>query len=314
MTCSNCGIKNEKNTYFCIRCGTKLYSAVLKCQNSNQSDMIFYVLKQTTNIGRDRNNDIVIPDSQVSRRHAQIYTEKEQFILKDRDSHNGTLVNNKIIDMAELKNRDIIQLGNMRFLFQTDNISEPISTNPDEQIIAQVNQTLSMIDHSYLKSHTVKEAIAVIIDMLIEISLCQRGYLILYGPEKENKFTLARNIKAETISDENIKISSTAVKKALKTEEIVFAENMPLDSNFSAQESIVKLQLMSLVCIPLIATNPKSQYNNYGFRMNGKLILGMLYADTWQINQILPPKRKEILKTVSPQILHTIESILTFQK
>ena len=44
-------------------------------------------------MGRDARNDIRILDSEVSRNHATIQRVKDEFVLTDRNSSNGTLVN-----------------------------------------------------------------------------------------------------------------------------------------------------------------------------------------------------------------------------
>ena len=64
-------------------------------------------------IGRAHDNDIVISDSSVSRYHLEIIkTNDGIFIIKDLDSRNGTYVNGRKIKESELKDTDIIRIGN----------------------------------------------------------------------------------------------------------------------------------------------------------------------------------------------------------
>lgn len=44
-------------------------------------------------IGRDEDNDIVLPDRKVSRRHAIIRLERGRWVLEDQGSRNGTFIN-----------------------------------------------------------------------------------------------------------------------------------------------------------------------------------------------------------------------------
>jgi hypothetical protein len=54
---------------------------------------IFSLDKNEIFIGRDLNNDIVINDPEVSRRHARMYIQGANFVLEDLGSTNGTTVN-----------------------------------------------------------------------------------------------------------------------------------------------------------------------------------------------------------------------------
>ena len=44
-------------------------------------------------IGRDPSNDLVLPDALVSRRHAVIECRANQYVIRDCNSSNGSLVN-----------------------------------------------------------------------------------------------------------------------------------------------------------------------------------------------------------------------------
>jgi hypothetical protein len=63
-------------------------------------------------VGRDPGQcDIVISDPNVSRLHAWVTVKKEEVVVIDRGSTNGTYVNNVKVENAKLKSGDVIQLG-----------------------------------------------------------------------------------------------------------------------------------------------------------------------------------------------------------
>jgi pSer/pThr/pTyr-binding forkhead associated (FHA) protein len=68
-------------------------------------------------IGRADQCDIPINDSSVSRKHASIETKDGRFLLRDLQSTNGTVVNNKRIDAAVLNHGDKIRIGRAVFKF-----------------------------------------------------------------------------------------------------------------------------------------------------------------------------------------------------
>jgi adenylate cyclase len=69
------------------------------------------LLKQETTIGRSKENDIVLLDHTVSRKHAKITKTDRGHFLSDLGSYNGTLVNETPIQSALLKHEDVIKIG-----------------------------------------------------------------------------------------------------------------------------------------------------------------------------------------------------------
>lgn len=69
-------------------------------------------------IGRTPDNDIVIDNLAVSRLHAVLEEEKGNYYIRDCDSLNGTLLNNKKIGRARLENGDEICIGKHTILFR----------------------------------------------------------------------------------------------------------------------------------------------------------------------------------------------------
>jgi pSer/pThr/pTyr-binding forkhead associated (FHA) protein len=78
-----------------------------------------YDLKGTSNIGRARNeNQIVLEDVTVSRRHAWIKVEGEDFFIFDVGSANGTFVNDEPVrDPRRLESGDVVRFGDAAFVF-----------------------------------------------------------------------------------------------------------------------------------------------------------------------------------------------------
>ena len=69
--------------------------------------------------GRHPNSDIFLDDVTVSRKHATFRRAEGVFLVRDVGSLNGTYVNRKRIDQAELKTRDEVQIGKFRLVFLT---------------------------------------------------------------------------------------------------------------------------------------------------------------------------------------------------
>src|SRR3989338_446986 len=85
-----------------------------------ESGVKYQLLGKEITIGREYSNDIVIEDKQASRLHAIISKEGGSFYIKDLNSQNGTLLNNKPVSFAELSNGDEIKIGDTNFIFYKD--------------------------------------------------------------------------------------------------------------------------------------------------------------------------------------------------
>ena len=82
-------------------------------------------------IGRQSDNDIVLTDElMVSRYHAAIAVEQGRYILYDRDSANGTWVNERRIFRHELTPGDRIQIWQSQFIFTTSEETIPSTPAP----------------------------------------------------------------------------------------------------------------------------------------------------------------------------------------
>lgn len=75
------------------------------------SPPIFEISKSEIKIGRHSDNDIVIDNIRVSRHHARIIKEGEDWFIEDLGSSNGTFVNGKKIKKALVSDKDSVLIG-----------------------------------------------------------------------------------------------------------------------------------------------------------------------------------------------------------
>ncbi len=93
--------------------------AVLTMRQGPKPGQRFIIRKGNITIGRLPANDVSIPDQQVSRHHATITWENEQFFIRDLGSANGTTVNGVLISApCPLRDGDVIGLGEILLTFQ----------------------------------------------------------------------------------------------------------------------------------------------------------------------------------------------------
>lgn len=76
------------------------------------------LVKPVSVLGRSRECDIVVPDLNVSRQHAEIRLEGGAYWLVDLASTNGTMVNGKRVKRVKLENGDRIEAGSSELVFE----------------------------------------------------------------------------------------------------------------------------------------------------------------------------------------------------
>ena len=77
-----------------------------------------YDLEGTTNVGRSQDNQVVLDDPTVSRNHAWIKAEGEEFLVFDVGSANGTFVNDERVEApTHLENGDVVRFGEVELVF-----------------------------------------------------------------------------------------------------------------------------------------------------------------------------------------------------
>jgi hypothetical protein len=84
----------------------------------------FPLTKDSSTLGRHRNNDIMISDPKVSSFHARIDRTPEGHVLVDLKSRNGSYVNGRRTDTAVLRTGDEIRVGMARLTYKVDYIAQ----------------------------------------------------------------------------------------------------------------------------------------------------------------------------------------------
>jgi FHA domain len=78
-----------------------------------------YPLLPITTLGRSATNSVVVNDSFASSEHSRIVLKDGQWWLEDRNSRNGTLLNEEpILDHTILTDGDMIGIGNYFYKFE----------------------------------------------------------------------------------------------------------------------------------------------------------------------------------------------------
>ena len=96
---------------------TRVSAATLMVRSGPQAGERFSLAGDVTRLGRHPDSDISLDDISVSRRHAEIRHDGDEYVLRDVGSLNGTYVNQRRVDSVVLQQGDEILIGRFRLLF-----------------------------------------------------------------------------------------------------------------------------------------------------------------------------------------------------
>ena len=80
----------------------------------------FELVAERYTIGRTEDNDICVPDGTISTFHAEIVKDGDGYLAKDNNSTNGTRINGIKITEQRLCNSDILQVGGIEILYDSE--------------------------------------------------------------------------------------------------------------------------------------------------------------------------------------------------
>ncbi len=104
-----------------------------------------YIFDQpSVTLGALEDNDLVVDDDKVSRYHARIYMEGDDFLIEDLKSTTGTWVNRVRVRDAWLKSGCGLRIGNTQFRFSILSEKVEIQPSPSEAIGGLVGRSEAM--------------------------------------------------------------------------------------------------------------------------------------------------------------------------
>jgi RsiW-degrading membrane proteinase PrsW (M82 family) len=129
--CPICTTPQRPGAKFCARCGANIKLPAKENLDSRPhfvsvsiegEERIAYILNENEIlIGRTLNNSFVIEHPSVSKRHARVVAEDEDYSLYDLGSSNGTFVNGKRINETKLEDGCEVRFGRAHFIYRAQN-------------------------------------------------------------------------------------------------------------------------------------------------------------------------------------------------
>jgi len=118
----------------------------------------FITEKRRVSVGRTPDNDIVLDNRGVSRRHSIIEFGDKQAIIIDNESLNGTFVNSRKINEEVLKDNDLITIGKYNLIYHSQEQKDNNIFGLDGTMILKTKQQKELIAKDNIAKQLTTEA------------------------------------------------------------------------------------------------------------------------------------------------------------
>ena len=102
--------------------------------------------KKRISIGRTADNDIVLDNLGVSRKHAQIEFNPDSAVIMDNESLNGTFVNNRKVSEEIIRDNDQITIGKFNLIYRKEAEKGPKLTDMDGTMVLRTRKQKELLE------------------------------------------------------------------------------------------------------------------------------------------------------------------------
>jgi len=253
----------------------------------------------TLSVGRAEDNDIVLHDERVSRRHAQISWSEDGLRIGDLSSRNGTLLNGRSLGRLarNFMEGDVVTIGDYVIRVEHDGVRRPRPSHPPQTPESFVTLMASPVqrgskpseipvqdagertltgpvpqaagpDFSFWLNGLAQKLIAqgpsmAFLQELLSCAVAVTGFeeSALLTTDDGESFQV--RLKAPAAKTELV-WSTTLLRRALETRSTLFVHHLPGDPRFHT-ESILLSRSLHVICAPMVVDS---------------VVMGALYLST----------------------------------
>ncbi len=218
---------------------------------------VYAVFKKLTSIGRAGGNDIHVEDGSLAEYHAQLVFDGRDFNLNEVDREGEILINGKKKRRCKIQHADRLTLGAVELVFSAFDESVDRNVRDDESDLRGAAQLVGLrmlheLSQRLMQSRTIEEQLESLMDAVIEVTHAGKGFLLLLE-NGETKITVARHLSGRALPEAEHLLSDSIVKRVLETRQPLIVSDAVNDTIFGGAQSVMNLQLASVMCAPLMA-------------------------------------------------------------
>jgi signal transduction histidine kinase len=159
-----------------------------------------------------------------------------------------------------------------------DGIKNVIAEDDSSERMKNLEAILNIVN-IINRSLILEDVLELVLKNAIRLTNSERGFIVLHAENNGLEFKLGLDNQNQNLPKQSFEVSKTVVEEVFQTGQSVFIEGAQSDSTYDATRSILKLDLQTILCSPLIT--------------NGKKI-GVIYVDSRHLHKV---KVREITGT-----------------
>src|SRR6202161_2855462 len=241
--------------------GSGMFPVLKFVQGSEQKNIV--MTRTPFTVGRKVDKNLVIADPRVSRDHAQIMQEGQEFFLVDLGSKHGTFVNGERIQRQKLERGDRLEFGARDSAYILFNPAHATS-NTAREFLSQISgiqikqeatdlEKLTLFLEAARKLNTagvLDEILMTMLDVTLRLTRAERGYVFLKDDEGKLRLAAGRNLKGDPLLDDTT-ISHSILEESMRSNSEFLLTDTSQSIDLSGWQSIGAYDLRTVVCIPL---------------------------------------------------------------
>ena len=258
----------------------------LKYSDAAGQEHIVVVNTPLFTIGRSHTNNLCLPFMFVSREHARITRQDDQFVIQDLRSKHGTYLNGTKIDSAVVQEGDRIAMGGPNGIEITvggrdvfGSLLKPPGGAADATGGKSFKDIALLLDtfQALNKTFVLEELLNLIVDSAIELSQADRGFILLKQPDESLKLAVGRGRQRRNLEVAPFAISRRVPEETVRKQRTIVVQD--IEGQIEGHDTTRQLGLKSICSIPL-RLNPVAENPNLTMDFRPELI-GVLYLDSW---------------------------------
>ena len=252
------------------------------------------LVRRLTTIGSSPESDLVIAGPEVAPAHATLSHEPGRFRLESTARSNPFFVNGKKTRSLDLRHGDMFVIGGLELSFSTLDEAAPVDHRHSEaELQLAAMQRLQDFSRHLIASGELAGLLDELIDQVVALTRASKGFLVLAGsgtPDSQDaanyEIRVARNLEREPVDDPAGLLSDDIIREVIASKQPQIISDALHDTRFQNSLSVIKLELSSVMCVPLL--------------VRGEL-LGLIYVGNDDVVDLFTREQLETLEVFASQ-------------